>query len=207
MSLFRYLFCRARRLRTVSEEAVQRLARLGYATEADLWFWRDLWRSDGESFFWSFLRKTEEAAEEHRRWFPRLQDLAAECRRAVPPPSMDRLSSAEQVQYRILLAKMQEFVGSGDRCVLRQKPTRAAILYTTRIGLAAAQEVFGGTEVIPIAKSGFSRTSDDPGPPSGGAVLVLQGILTRSRPQAGRLHRKCGRAEIRATIDREGGAT
>ena len=35
---------------------MQRLAQLGYVTEADLRFWPGLWRSSGESFFWSFLR-------------------------------------------------------------------------------------------------------------------------------------------------------
>jgi hypothetical protein len=60
----------------------------------------------------------------------------------------DLVSVVERVQYRILLTKMQECAGSGDRGVLRQKPNRAVILYTTRIGLAAAQEVFGETDVV-----------------------------------------------------------
>jgi hypothetical protein len=36
-----------------------------------------LWASEGESFFWGFLRREEETAAEYRRWFPRLQAYAA----------------------------------------------------------------------------------------------------------------------------------
>jgi hypothetical protein len=37
---------------------------------------------------------------------------------------------------------------------------------------------------------GFSRTFADPGPPSGAVIPVLQGILGRSGPEKGGLHRK-----------------
>ncbi len=36
------------------------------------------------------------------------------------------------------------------------------------------------------------RTFDDAGPPPGTAVFFFQGILGRSRPEIGRLYRKCG---------------
>jgi hypothetical protein len=80
----------------LSAEAVRRLARLGCSTDADLRFWHGLWQSEGELFFWGFLRKEEEAADEYRRWFPRLQTFAAECRRAVPIPALDSFSTAER---------------------------------------------------------------------------------------------------------------
>ncbi len=133
----------------LDEEAVQRLAALGYTTEADLRFWQELGQSEGESFFWEFLRGQEEAAEEYRRWFPRLQAFAAECRRAVSVPAVESFSAAEREQYRILRAKMREFDASEDRrCVLVRRPYQAAILSTTWVGLAAAEEVFGGTGAV-----------------------------------------------------------
>lgn len=133
----------------LNEKAIQHLARLGYVHDAQLKFWRDLWHSEGESFFWGFLRKEEEAAEAFRRWFPRLQAFAAECRQAIPIPSVDSFSAIEREQYRILLTKMQEFSASEDRrCILGRKPHQAAILSTTRVGLAAAQQVFGDTSAI-----------------------------------------------------------
>jgi hypothetical protein len=141
----------------LSAQAVQRLARLGYASDADLRFWQELWQSEGQSFFWGFLRK-EEAAEEYRRWFPRLQAFAAECRRAVPIPAVDSFSAAEREQHRVLLAKMREFAGSEDRrCVLARKPHQAAILSTTWVGLAAAQEVFGGSGAVILEESERGR--------------------------------------------------
>jgi hypothetical protein len=47
------------------------------------------------------------------------------------------------------------------------------------------------------AESGFSRTFDDPGPPTDIVVLVFQGILSRLPTEKGRLHRECGRTRIR----------
>jgi hypothetical protein len=133
----------------LSTNAMQRLARLGYITDAELKFWRGLWQSEGESFFWGFLRKEEESATEHSRWFPRLQAFAAECREAVPVPVIDSFSAIEREQFRVLLAKMLEFAASEDsRCILERKPHQAAILSTTRVGLAAAQKVFGGSGAV-----------------------------------------------------------
>ena len=40
------------------------------------------------------------------------------------------------------------------------------------------------------AKYRFSRTLDDPWPPTGVTVLVFQGILGNSEPDSGRLHQK-----------------
>jgi hypothetical protein len=128
---------------SLTQQALQRLGQLGYASEPELRFWRGLWESEGESFFWQFLRSEEKAAEEYRQWFPRLQEFAADCRRAVPVPALDTFSTAEREQYRVLRAKMQEFAASEDRrCVLGRKPHQAAILSTTRVGLSAAEEVF-----------------------------------------------------------------
>ncbi len=142
----------------LSAEAVERLAQLGYATDADLRFWQGLWQSEGESFFWGFLRKEEQAAEEYRRWFPRLQAFAAECRRAIPVPAADSFSAAEREQHRVLLAKMREFAASEDRrCVLARKPHQAAILSTPRVGLAAAEEVFGGSVAVLLTESERER--------------------------------------------------
>jgi hypothetical protein len=122
---------------------------LGYTTDAELKFLQDFWDSEGESVFWVFLRKKEEAAEEYRRWFPRLEAFASDCRRAVSVPAVDNFSATEWEQYRVLLAKMQEFAASeGRRCILERKPYQATILSTTRVGLVAAQQVFGGTGAV-----------------------------------------------------------
>jgi hypothetical protein len=142
----------------LSEKAIQRLAQLGYAGDAELKFWRDLWQSEGESFFWGFLRKEEEATGEYRRWYPRLQAFAAECRQAIPVPAMDSFSAIEREQYRVLLTKMQHFAMSEDRrCILERKPNRAAILSTTRVGLAAAQQVFGDSGAVLLQKEERAR--------------------------------------------------
>jgi hypothetical protein len=142
----------------LNEKARRRLARLGYATDADLQFWRRLWHARGEPFFWDFLRQEERAAQEYRRWFPCLQAFAAECRRAVPAPAVDSLSGAGREQYRILLAKMREFATSEDRrCVLAPKPYRAAVLSTTLVGLAAVEEVFGNSGAVILEESERER--------------------------------------------------
>jgi hypothetical protein len=153
-----HLFGKWKRAMALSAEAVQRLARLGYTTAADLKFWRNLWESEGESFVWGFLRQEEQAAQEYRRWFPRLQAFAAECRRVAPVPKADALSVTEREQYRVLLAKVREFAGSDDcQCILTRKPHQAAILSTTRAGLIAAEEVFGGSGAVILEESERER--------------------------------------------------
>ncbi len=133
----------------LSEKAIRRLARLGYADDAELKFWRDLWLREGESFFGAYLRKEEEAAGEYSRWYPRLLAFAAECRQAVPVPTVDAFSAIEREQYQVLLAKMQDFAVSEDRrCILQRKPNQATILSTTRVGLGAAQQVFGDSGAV-----------------------------------------------------------
>jgi len=142
----------------LNAKAVERLARLGYATEADRRFWEGLWQSEGEAFFWSFLRNEEKAAREYRRWFPRLQDFAAQCRREAPAPAVDRLSTIEREQHRVLLAKVREFAASEDcRMILDRKPYQAAILCTTRVGLGAAQEVFGASPAVILTEAEHER--------------------------------------------------
>jgi hypothetical protein len=58
------------------------------------------------------------------------------------------LSVVEREQYRTLLAKMRAFAASPDQVVLNQKPSQAALLSTTRVGLAAAQRVFGQRDSV-----------------------------------------------------------
>jgi hypothetical protein len=142
----------------LSAEAVQRLARLGYATDADREFWEDLWQSEGESFFWGFLRKNEEAADEYRRGFPLLKAFAGACRHAVPVPAVESFSAAEREQHRVLLGKMREFAASEDRrSVVARKPYQAAILSTTWVGLAAAEEIFGGSGAVILTEAERER--------------------------------------------------
>jgi hypothetical protein len=137
----------------LSPEVIQRINRLGFVTEDDLKFWRSMWL-ENEPVFWVSLCKQEEAAENYRRWFPRLQEFAAGCRRRIPVPSSESFSAAEREQYRILLAKMRKFVESGDcRCVFSGEPNHVAILSTTRVGLTAAEEVFGGRGAVILLQS------------------------------------------------------
>lgn len=142
----------------LSDKAIQRLAALGISGDDALRFWVNLWQSEGEAFFWRFVQKEEKAVAEYQLWFPRLQAFAADCRRALPIPVVSDLPAVEQQQHRVLLGKMREFAGSGDRpCVLGRKPNQAAILSTPRVGLAAAQEVFGETGAVILEESERER--------------------------------------------------
>src|SRR3989442_3943741 len=124
----------------LSAEIIERLNRLGFITEEDLKFWRRIWAED-EPVFWVCLRKDEEAAEQYRRWFPKLQEFAAECRRSIPVPRVESFTPVQREKYRILLAKMRKFAGSGDcQYVFGRKPNQVAVLSTTSVGLAAAEE-------------------------------------------------------------------
>jgi hypothetical protein len=137
----------------LSPEVIQRINRLGFVTEDDLKFWQSIWADLDEPAFRVFLRKEEEAAEQYRCWFPRLQEFATECRRKIPVPNSESFSAAEREQYRILLDKMRKFVESGDcRCVFSGKPNHVALLSTTRVGLVA-EKVFGGRGALILLQS------------------------------------------------------
>ena len=133
---------------SLSEKALQELARLGYTADAELRFWQDLWQSAGESLFWRYVQSEIETSARYEIWFPRLQSFAVECRQAVPIPAVESFSQIEAEQYRVLLSKMQEFAASGDRAILNHRPNRAVILSTTRVGMAAARQVFGECEAV-----------------------------------------------------------
>lgn len=142
----------------LSQDARDRLARLGYTTPADLQFWERLLESEGVSFFKDFLERDEEAASECRRWLPRLLAFAADCRRAAPAPDPAAFTPAGRAQHDILLARMREFVGSEDRrCVFDRRPNRAAILSTTAAGLPAAERVFAGTGAVVLLEDEWAR--------------------------------------------------
>src|SRR5262249_33970775 len=123
----------------------------GYRTDADLAHWRELWKREGESFFWGFLRRHEDAAKERELWFPRLQRFAGDCRQAVPIPDPAAFSTVERAQYDILHSKMHEFAASDDRnCIFGRTSYLVPILSTTRVGLAAAQSLFGDRDSVVI---------------------------------------------------------
>jgi hypothetical protein len=137
----------------LSAEVVQRLNKAGYVTEDDLRSWRLIWEED-EKVFWVSLRKEEESAENYRRWFPQLQEFAAECRRRIPVPRIETFALADREQYRILLDKMRKFTEGGDsRFVFDRKPNHVAILSTTPVGLTAAENVFGRRGALILLES------------------------------------------------------
>jgi hypothetical protein len=143
---------------SLSDRAVQRLAALGVTGEPARRFWRNLWQCEGESFFWGFIQREEEAAAEYCQWFPKLQAFAAECRRVLPAPLVSEFSAAEREQHRILFGKMRKFAADADpACVQGSKANQAAIYSTTRIGLAAAHEVFGETGAVVLEESERER--------------------------------------------------
>ena len=87
-----------------------------------------------------------------------LQASAAECRRAAPAPDVVSLSLAEREQHRILLAKVRESARyQGPTGPLKRMPNRTVINSTTRVGLAAAQEVFGETDAVILQEAEHGR--------------------------------------------------
>lgn len=133
----------------LTQDARDRLARLGYAIPTELQFWERLQQSEGESFFLYFMEREEAAANECRRWLPQLRAFAADCRQATPAPDPATFTPTERAQHDILLTKMQAFLAPEDRrCVFDRRPNRAAVLYTTAPGLPAAERVFAGTDAV-----------------------------------------------------------
>ena len=134
----------------VPDDLVRRITSQG----GDPTAYRDmLWRDGAESVH-RFLNRIDDGADEYRRWSPKLRAFAAECRRAVPAPVIESLASPEREQYRLLRTKMSAFAKSEESLViLTGQPHHVAVLSTSRVGLAAAQEVFGGSDAVVLENS------------------------------------------------------
>lgn len=111
------------------------------------------WR-DGSDFVHQLLDTLDDAANEYSRWSPTLRKFAAECRRAIPTPVVESLTGPELAQYRLLHDKMSRFAESEDgRVTLSPRPHRLVVLSTSRVGLAAADELFGASGAVILEES------------------------------------------------------
>jgi hypothetical protein len=139
----------------LSKKMLTRIARLG---DTDLRFWRKLLKSLGEEALLDMLQREEAAADKYRLWFPRLQQFAADCRRAAPIPDVGSFTAAERAQHRLLRARMKKFVRSKkNRAVLRGRPNRASVISVSRAGLPAAAEMFGRSGAVILSESDNAR--------------------------------------------------
>jgi hypothetical protein len=69
------------------------------------------------------------------------------------------------------------------------------------VGAGVVGDLLGVLEAAAVGPvDGLSRTFDDSSRPIGAAVLDFPGILGRSGPAKGRLHRKCGRTQISSNL-------
>jgi len=119
---------------------------------------RDMAWRDGPDAVKRLLDHLDEVAAEYRRWSPALRAFASECRRAAPAPDIRLLPASDFAQYRILRHTMSAFAESQDGLVtLAPAPHCLAILSTTRVGLAAAEEVFGSSTAVILEESEQSR--------------------------------------------------
>lgn len=134
----------------VPQDLVRRIS----AQEGDPEAYREMVWREGADFVHTFLNRIDDAADEYRRWAPKLRAFAAECRRAVPVPAIESLTGPEREQYRLLHTKMAAFAKSKESpVVLTGKPHHLAVLSTSRVGLAAAQEVFHGSGAAILEES------------------------------------------------------
>ena len=140
-------------------EVLARLAAIGFASDADLAYWRRLGDDPRvtDAHFLLRLREHEASVSAYYRRLPHLLAFVADRRRADPLPDVLALSAAERAQHDILLGKMQASVHSGQDAAFlsvgRKRPDRAPIVLTSRVGLLAATEVFGGTSAAILAAS------------------------------------------------------
>ena len=112
-----------------------------------------MWR-DGPASVHQRLDALDDTAAAYRRWSPALRAFAADCRQTSPAPRIESLAAAARAQYRVLCTKMREFAESKDGLVtLAARPHHLAVLSTNRVGLAAAEDVFGGSGAVILEES------------------------------------------------------
>jgi len=142
---FRRVQSRAPEAFELPDDLLRRLVSMG----VDHGYFRDMGWHEGTAAVKRFLDNLDEEAAEYRHWSPILRAFATECRRAAPAPDVGTLNASHFAQYRVLHDKMSAFAESKDGLVsLAPRPHRLAILSTTRVGLAAAEAVFGSSAVI-----------------------------------------------------------
>jgi hypothetical protein len=131
-------------------ELVQRIVSMG---EDPDWFRQDAWRH-GTASVHQQLDWLEQAAADYRRWSPVLRAFAIERRRISPSPAVEGLDAAARAQHSVLHAKMSEFAATRDGLVtLAPRPHQLAVLSTNRIGLPAAEKLFGGSGAVILEES------------------------------------------------------
>jgi hypothetical protein len=119
---------------------------------------RDMAWRDGVVDVRRFLDDLDKTAAEHDRWAPLLRAFAADCRRTVPTPAVEMFVDSELAQFRILGEKMSQFAKSQDGLItLAPRRHRVAVLSTTRVGLAAAEIVFGWSGAVILEESERTR--------------------------------------------------
>jgi hypothetical protein len=120
----------------------------------DLEAYREMVWRDGADFVHTFLNQIDAAADEYRRWSPKLRAFAAACRRARPVPIVQSLDGSEFAQYHLLRKKMSTFAESeAGRFALASRAHHLTVLSTNQVGLAAAEELFGRSGAVILEES------------------------------------------------------
>jgi hypothetical protein len=115
------------------------------------------WR-DGPDSVHRLLDSLDDVADEYQKWSPGLRTFAAECRRVAPTQAVENLIGPELAQYRLLRDKMSKFAESKEGLVtLVPRPHHLAVLSTSCVGLAAAEELFGRSGAVILEESERSR--------------------------------------------------
>lgn len=147
----------------LSAAAVARLAALGITSANELDHLRRVGDADGEAFVGRYIEKLGADSAAYRRWSPQFRAFADECRRARPALE---LTPVETEQRRVLLTKMRAFTASGDRdVILNRRAFQAAIVSAPPVGLAAAEEVFGGSGAVILTEAEWERWCAEAYPP------------------------------------------
>jgi len=142
---FRKVRARAPESFELPDDLLRRIVSMG----EDAGHFRDMAWRDGAAAVKRCLDQLDEVVAVHRHWSPRLRAFANECRRGAPAPDVRFLAASDLAQYRILRDKMSAFAESQDSLVsLAPGKHRLAIVSTTRLGLAAAEELFSSSAVI-----------------------------------------------------------
>ncbi len=117
---------------------LERLRQLGVTDHEKVECCSRIWQSSGEESVWIYIKSEQEAAAKFAQWSPRLREYADECRTDSPLPSRNVFSEVEQLQYTLLVRKMQS-----TKLLPGIPRDRVTIVTSSPMGLAAATAVFG----------------------------------------------------------------
>jgi len=127
----------ARFLRRLPADVAARLQVLGEDTDK----YKEMVRSEGAKFVRGYIEQLENTDSLFKQWSPKLRQFAAECRAAMPCPSVESLSARDRAKIEIYETK----IDTAER-LTRRRENEVVICCLPTMAIPIAQRLWPGAD-------------------------------------------------------------